>query len=146
MTSSFPGGASEYTSPPQPRSSVPLWIGRILLAVVVVFLVFDTAVKFTMSPESIKATEALGFRQHHVQILALIELPCLLLYLIPRAAPVGAILWTGYLGGAIATHLRLDNPLFSHILFPVYVAALLWGALYLRDDRVRALIGRRGKR
>jgi hypothetical protein len=61
------------------------------------------------------------------------------LYLVPRTAPLGAVLWTGYLGGAIATHLRLDNPLFSHVLFPIYVAALLWGGLYLRDARVRDL-------
>jgi hypothetical protein len=66
---------------------------------------------------------------------------CLILYVIPRTAPLGAVLWTGYLGGAIATHLRLDNPLFSHTLFPIYVAALLWGGLYLRDARVRALVG-----
>ena len=64
-----------------------------------------------------------------------------MIYLIPRTAPFGALLWTGYLGGAIATHLRLDNPLFCHILFPTYVAALMWGGLYLRDARVRAVLG-----
>jgi hypothetical protein len=62
------------------------------------------------------------------------------LYVVPRRAPLGAILWTGYLGGAIATHLRVDNPLFSHTLFPTYIAALIWGGLYLRDARVRALV------
>ncbi len=56
------------------------------------------------------------------------------------SAPLGAVLWTGYFGGAIATHLRLENPLFSHTLFPIYIAALLWGGLYLRDERVRALL------
>jgi hypothetical protein len=60
--------------------------------------------------------------------------------LIPRTAPLGALLWTGYLGGAIATHVRVGNPLFSHTLFPIYVAALLWGSLWLRDRRVRGLL------
>ena len=78
---------------------------------------------------------------NHMPVLGAIELVCLTLYLIPRTAPLGAVLWTGYLGGAIATHLRIDNPLFSHILFPIYVAAFIWGGLYLRDARVRAAIG-----
>jgi hypothetical protein len=65
---------------------------------------------------------------------------CLVVYLIPRTAVLGAILWTGYLGGAIATHVRVGNPLFSHLLFPVYVAALLWAGLWLRDERVRAVL------
>jgi hypothetical protein len=64
---------------------------------------------------------------------------CLALYLVPRTAIVGAVLWTGYLGGAIATHLRVNDPLLTHTLFPTYVAALLWGGLWLRDRRVRAL-------
>jgi hypothetical protein len=61
-------------------------------------------------------------------------------YLVPRTAVVGAVLWTGYLGGAIATHVRVGNPLLSHTLFPIYVAVLLWGGLYLRDSRVKSLI------
>jgi hypothetical protein len=65
---------------------------------------------------------------------------CLALYLVPRTSVLGAILLTGYLGGAIATHVRVDNPLFSHVLFPVYVAALLWGGVYLREPRLRALV------
>ena len=68
------------------------------------------------------------------------QLACLILYLVPRTAPLGAVLWTGYLGGAIATHVRVGNPLFSHTLFPIYVAAMLWGGLWLRDARVRRLL------
>ena len=117
-----------------------LWAGRAMLAIVVLFLVFDISIKLVASPEAVQGTEALGFARHHLMVLALIELPCLVLYLIPRTAPIGAILWTGYLGGAIATHLRLDQPLLSHTLFPVYVALLLWGALYLRDERIRHLV------
>ena len=62
------------------------------------------------------------------------------MYLVPRTAVVGAVLWTGYLGGAIATHVRVGNPLLSHTLFPIYVAVPLWGGLYLRDSRVKSLI------
>lgn len=76
----------------------------------------------------------------------MLQLVLLVCYLVPRTAPLGAILWTGYLGGAIATHVRLLNPLFTHILFPVYVAALLWGGLWLRDARVRALLRREDRR
>jgi hypothetical protein len=73
-------------------------------------------------------------------IRSTIELACLTLYLVPRTAVLGAVVFTGYLGGAVATHLRIGNPLLSHTLFPVYVAALLWGGLYLRDPRLRALM------
>src|SRR5258705_13818626 len=65
--------------------------------------------------------------------------PFVVLYLIPRSAALGAVLWAGYLGGAIATHVRLGNPLFTHFLFPIYVAILIWGGLYLRDGRLRAI-------
>ena len=78
--------------------------------------------------------------------IGLIELVCLVLYLVPRTAVSGALLFTGYLGGAIATHVRVGNPLLSHTLFPVYVAAVMWGGLYLRESRLAALIPfRRGQ-
>jgi hypothetical protein len=115
------------------------WAGRILSGLVVAFLVFDVTIKLFPNEMALKGTTELGYQPHHLPILGVIGLTCLVLYLIPRTAPLGAILWTGYLGGAIATHLRLDNPLFSHVLFPTYVAALIWGGLYLRDARVRAL-------
>jgi len=116
------------------------WIGRVLTGVAVLFLTFDMGIKLVGAKEAVEGTVQLGWAPHHLPILAVIELACLVLYLIPRTAPLGAVLWTGYLGGAIATHLRLDNPLFSHTLFPIYVAALVWGGLYLRDARVRALL------
>ena len=87
----------------------------------------------------IEGTTQLGWPADVLLTLGVIQVICLIAYLIPRTSVLGAILWTGYLGGAIATHLRIDNPLFSHILFPVYIAALLWGGLWLRDRRVRAL-------
>ena len=113
--------------------------GRVLSGIVVAFLTFDMSIKFLAAKEAVEGTTQLGWQPHHLPILGAIELVLLVLYLVPRTAPLAAILWTGYLGGAIATHLRLDNPLFSHILFPPYVAALLWGGLDLRDPRVRAL-------
>ena len=115
------------------------WAGRVLSGIAVLFLIFDAGIKLVAAPEAVAGTVQLGWQPHHLPILAAIELACLVLYLVPRTAPLGAVLWTGYLGGAIATHLRLDNPLFSHVLFPSYVAALLWGGLYLRDARVRDL-------
>jgi hypothetical protein len=130
-----------------PRASTTstraLWAGRVLSTLAVLFLTFDTVIKLLGSKEAVEGTVQLGWSPHHLPILAAIEVVCLALYLIPRTAPVGALLWTGYLGGAIATHLRVDNPLFSHILFPTYVAALIWGGLYLRDARVRAVLGKR---
>ena len=122
------------------RSSASLWTGRILLGIAVLFLLFDTGIKVAGVREAVEGTVQLGFAPQHVLVIGLIEVVCLILYLVPRTAPLGAVLFTGYLGGAIATHLRLGNPLFSHTLFPIYVAALLWGALYLRDARVRAVV------
>lgn len=122
-------------------STAALWTGRILTGIAVLFLTFDTFIKFSGAKEAVEGTTQLGWQPHHLPILGAIELVCLVLYLVPRTAPLGALLWTGYLGGAIATHLRIDNPLFTHILFPTYVAALIWGGLYLRDARVRVVLG-----
>lgn len=126
---------------PARSSSRARWAGRILSGLAVLFLGFDAAVKLFATREAIDATTQLGWSTHHLPILAAIQVVCLALYLIPRTAPLGAVLWTGYLGGAIATHLRIDNPLLSHVLFPIYVAAFLWAGLYLRDARVRAFAG-----
>ena len=122
------------------RSAATRWSGRILTGIVVLFLTFDVGIKLAGAKVAVDGTVQLGFAPHDVLTIGLIGLVCLVLYVIPRTAPLGAVLWTGYFGGAIATHLRLGNPLFTHILAPIYVAALLWGALYLRDPRVRALL------
>jgi len=127
-------------SPTANTSNRRRWAGRVVSGLAILFLTFDAAIKFVASPEAVAGTAQLGWRPHHLPILGTIAAVCLLLYVIPRTAPLGAVLWTGYFGGAIATHLRIDNPLFSHTLFPIYVAALVWGGLYLRDDRVRALL------
>ena len=116
------------------------WAGRILTGIAVLFLTFDLSIKLLGAKEAVDGTVQLGWAPHHLPILGLIQLACLALYLVPRTAPLGAVLWTGYLGGAVATHLRIDNPLLSHVLFPIYLAALVWGGLYLRDARIRALL------
>ena len=103
-------------------------------------LAFDASVKILHVPSAVKATAKLGIAPSLLFTLGVMEIICLIVYLIPRTAPIGAILWTGYLGGAIAVNLRVGNPLFTYVLFPTYIAALLWGGLYLRDARVRALI------
>src|SRR3712207_3498028 len=90
------------------------WAARALTTVAVFFLVFDTTIKLVAAQEAVEGTVQLGWAPHHLPILGLIEIACLVLYLIPRTAPLGAVLWTGYLGGATATHLRLDNPLLTH--------------------------------
>ncbi|MFL5576367.1 MAG: DoxX family protein [Gemmatimonadaceae bacterium] len=128
------------TSPAARASRATLWAGRILTGIAVLFLAFDAAIKLLLSKQAVEGTLLLGYQPHHLPIIGTIAAGCLVLYVIPRTAPLGAILWTGYLGGAVATHLRLDNPLFTHILSPIYVAAFIWGGLYLRDDRVRALL------
>lgn len=128
------------TSPSRGR----LWTGRVLSGLAVAFLTLDTVVKLIQHPSAVEGSAALGFPPYAVTVLGWLEALCLVLYLVPRTAVLGAVLWTGYLGGAIATHLRLDNPLFTHLLFPTYVAALLWGGLSLRDSRILPLLVARG--
>jgi hypothetical protein len=107
---------------------------------VALFLTFDVVIKVLQLPMAIEATTELGYRAETVIWIGLIELVCLALYLVPSTSVLGAILMTGYLGGAIATHVRIGSPLPSHTLFPIYVALLLWGGLYLREPRLSALI------
>ena len=116
-----------------------LWAGRILSGLAVAFLAFDCTIKLLQLTPAVESTVQLGYPASVIVPLGVIQLVCLALYLIPRTAVLGAILWTGYLGGAIATHVRLGNPLFTHVLFPIYLAILIWGGLYLRDDRLRAI-------
>jgi hypothetical protein len=140
MSATLLGSASLAAAPAAPSTRVRR-TGLALTGIAALFLAVDATGKFLAQKEAVEGTLALGWQLHHLPILGAIQLACLVLYLVPRTAPLGAVLWTGYLGGAIATHLRLDHPLFSHTLFPIYVAALLWGGLYLRDERVRRLVG-----
>jgi len=121
----------------QPRRS---WAGIILSALPVLFVLFDGAIHLMVIPPVVQAFTQLGYPVSTSGALGVIELVCVVLYLMPRTSVLGAILLTGYLGGAVATNLRVGSPLFSNTLFPVYVGILAWGGLFLRDERVRALI------
>ncbi len=113
--------------------------GYVLSGVAVLFLLFDTVTKLAGIQAVSDSMTQLGYPVGFATTIGVIELLCLFPYLVPRTAIVGAILLTGYLGGAVATHVRIGSPLASHTLFPIYVAVLVWGGLYLRDARVRAL-------
>jgi hypothetical protein len=116
-----------------------LWAGRIVSAVTVLFLVLD-GVTHLMKPAPVAdAFQRLAFPLSLSVELGIIELLCVVVYVIPRTSILGAILLTGYLGGAVATHLRVLDPLFDTI-FPIIIGALVWGGLYLREGRLRALI------
>lgn len=124
-----------------PVSPTRLWIGRAISALAVLFLLFDGALKVLQLAPAIEASAQLGFGALPTLGLGVLALACLAVYLFPRTALLGAILLTGYLGGAIATHVRLGSPLFS-IVFPLVLGALFWGGLALRDCRLRALLSR----
>ena len=113
--------------------------GIVCTTVAALFLAFDTILKVLRLDPAVEGTTSLGYPADGVLWIGAIELLCLVLYLVPRTAVLGAVLMTGYLGGAVATHVRISSPLFTHTLFPVYVALLLWAGLYLRDPRLRAL-------
>ena len=116
------------------------WAARIMATVAILFLLFDCVIKIVRLAPAIEGTVKLGYPASVVVGLGLIELLCLIAYVVPATSVLGAVLLTGYLGGAVATHVRIGNPWMTHILFPVYVAVLLWTPLALRDPRVRALV------
>ena len=116
------------------------WLGRVLTAVPVLFLAFDVTIKLMRIQPVVDSFTQLGIPVELARVVGTVELICLVLYCIPRTAVLGATLLTGYLGGAVLTHLRIGSPLLSHTLFPVYLGIMLWGALWLRDLRVRVLI------
>jgi hypothetical protein len=115
-------------------------VGDICSGLAAIFLAFDTILKVSRLGPAVEGTIALGYPAGTVHWIGIIELVCLVLYLVPRTSVLGCLLLTGYLGGAIATHVRISSPLFTHTLFPVYVALVLWGGLYLREKRLRALV------
>lgn len=121
-----------------------LWTGRVMSGIVILFMLVDSIFKFIPNQQIIEGTTALGFQVHHLPVMATLGLLSTILYIIRRTEFLGAILLTGYWGGAIATHIRLDNPLFTHTLFTVYFGILAWGALYLKNEKFRDLIHGRG--
>ena len=123
-----------------PVSKMRLWAGRIIGGLPALFLLVDAIMKLVKPVPVVEATVKLGYSENVIVPLGIVLLVCAVLYLIPRTSVLGAILLTGYLGGAVATHVRVGSPLFTHVLFPIYVAALIWGGLFLRDGRLRALV------
>ena len=125
-----------------PASGGALWTGRVLSAIVVLFMIFDGVIKLPPLAMVTDTMAQLGWPADAgtARLLGVIGLISTALYALPRTSVLGAILLTGYMGGAISTHVRIGNPLFSHTLFGVYLGVILWGGLYLRDPRVRALI------
>ena len=117
-----------------------LWAGRILSALAVLLLLFDGVIKLTELAPVVESFARLGYPESLAFNIGILELVSIVLYLIARTAILGAILPTGFLGGATATPVRVDDPLFTHVLFPSYVGVLVWGGLHLRDDRLRTLI------
>jgi hypothetical protein len=121
-------------------SKTRLWIGRIMVAIAVLFMIFD-GVLHIMNPQAVvDGFISLGYSDSLAIPLGIIELICLLFYIIPRTRVFGAILLTGYLGGAVASNVRIGSPFFSNILFPVYIAILLWGGLYLLDTKIGGIL------
>jgi len=125
-----------------PISSGALWTGRVLSTIIVLFMIFDGVIKLPPLDVVTQTMVPLGWPAdpNVARLLGIIGLVSTALYALPRTSVLGAILLTAYMGGAIATNVRVDNPLFSHTLFGVYLGIILWGGLYLRDPRVRALI------
>ncbi|TPN90481.1 DoxX family protein [Mesorhizobium sp. B1-1-5] len=125
-----------------PVSNGALWTGRVLSAAVVLFMIFDGVIKLPPLDVVTRAMTELGWPAdaNVARLIGIIGLISTALYALPRTSVLGAILLTAYMGGAISTHVRIGNPLFSHTLFGVYLGIILWGWLYLRDPRVRALI------
>lgn len=119
-----------------------LWTSRIMGGLVILFMLMDSI--FKLIPNEVVAASAgeLGYQPHHIPVMGVLGFISIVLFTIPRTQILGAILLTGYFGGAIATHVRLDNPLFSHILFPVYLGILAWGSLWLKNETLRKLIVR----
>ncbi|HMO81744.1 MAG TPA: DoxX family protein [Pyrinomonadaceae bacterium] len=116
------------------------WAGYIITALPTLFLLMDAVMKFVRPEPVVETTVGLGYGEHQIVTIGAILLICLVLYLIPRTAVLGAVLLTGYLGGAVATNFRAETPLFTNILFPVYVGIFVWLGLYLRDAKLRELL------
>ncbi|NGN44378.1 DoxX family protein [Mesorhizobium sp. CGMCC 1.15528] len=116
--------------------------GWAISGLLILFLAFDGAIKLVPLDIVTQTMGELGWptTASMARTLGVLTLACTILYAVPRTAVLGAILLTAYLGGAIATHVRIGNPLFSHTLFGVYLGVMAWGGLYLRDERLRALI------
>src|SRR6202790_789693 len=125
-----------------PVSKPALWTGRVLSGLVILFMLFDGAIKLVPWPVVTETMDRIGYGSSEslARSLGAITLVCTVLYAIPPTSILGAILLTGYLGGAMASHVRIGSPLFSHLLFGFYLGVMVWGGLWLRDRSLRSLM------
>jgi hypothetical protein len=123
-------------------STKSIWTGRVLSGLVVAFLLFDGVIKLLPAQVVLDTIKELGWPNDvgTARLLGFLTLSSTVLYAVPRTSILGAILLTGYLGGAIATHVRIGSPLLTHILFGVYLGIMIWGGLWLRDPLLRVII------
>jgi len=124
----------------RPVSRAASRTGTVLSVLLTVFFLFDAVTKLLRVPDVVVATQQMGFPASSVPVIGSVLLVCLALYLVPRTAILGAVLLTGYLGGAVCAQLRIEAPLFSTMLFPVYFGIVVWVALYLRSRQLRELV------
>jgi hypothetical protein len=122
------------------RAKAPVRIGWALSVVTILFMLFDAAGKLALESHVVDATTKIGYPVDAIRPIGVIALLCTVLYALPRTAILGAVLLTGFCGGAVASKIRIEDPLFSSILFGVYFGLIAWGGLYLRDERLRALL------
>lgn len=133
-------------SPARRRGRAAVRTGWVLTGLVSAFLLVDAVTHVLRPAPVVEATAALGYTSGAAVVMGVVQLACLALHLVPRTAVLGAVLLTGYLGGAVAAQLRIEAPLASTLLFPVYVGVALWAGLWLRDRQVRDLLPLRGPR
>ena len=132
--------ATRADANPPVATSASVWTGRVLTGLFALFMLgASIAPKLLGMPVAADTLTQLGWSPDFVLLIGLIELTCLVLYLIPRTSLLGAVLMMGLLGGAMATQVRIGNPLFSHTLFSVYLGLFMWGGLWLRDARLRSM-------
>jgi hypothetical protein len=126
----------------EPISTPALWRDRALSGLVIVFLLFDGAIKLVPWPVVTETMDRMGYGSSETLArgLGFITIVCTVLYAVPPTSILGAILLTGYLGGAVASHVRVGSPLFSHILFGVYLGLMVWGGIWLRNRNLRTLM------
>jgi len=121
-------------------AGVGVWIGRVLTGLSAAFLLFSGGIKLAAHPSVAETMGSLGWPTRYSLAIGVLEVSIAVLYLIPRTALLGLVLMTGLLGGAMATHVRVGSPLFSHILFGLYMGLFAWAGLWLREPRLRALL------
>jgi DoxX-like family len=139
MDTTMASTATTFVSTDPSASKSALWTGRILSALVILFLLFDAITKIIKEPHVLAASAEFGFSPNTIALIGAILLGCIVLYAIPRTSVLGAVLLTGYLGGAVVSQIRVGHGTFECI-FPIIFAALAWVPIYLRESRLRELI------